>query len=112
MKAILSGLLLLTSVSAVDAEMSAREAVSRYQKNDPIVIAFIMGTSMGIESASVYAVLNKEAPLFCEPDQLVLTLPQEMDMLTRFITKFPTLADNHLGMILIGAYAYTFPCPK
>jgi hypothetical protein len=73
----------------------------------------ILGMQTGFLQANSFLKKNrKEAPLFCQPETLVLTADQLVDMLRRGVKEQPELNDSALSFALLTVMQHTFPCAE
>ena len=73
----------------------------------------IMGLQAGFTEANAYLTgTRKEAPMFCQPENLRLTADQLIDMLRRGVDKQPDLDQFDLASALLAVMQRTFPCQQ
>jgi hypothetical protein len=95
-----------------DAEMSAKDVVDNFEKGDLVTGAFVKGIEDGIGWAEVYREKNGESQIFCQPRKLALTPDQDAEIVSKYISNNPKLADAPFGLVLLMAFRETFPCQK
>jgi len=54
--------------------------------------------------------VRKEKPLYCQPDNLVLTGPQLLDMLRRDAREVPENGERPFGFAVLAVSLNVFPC--
>jgi hypothetical protein len=74
--------------------------------------ALLQGMSIGIGWANTIIENETGKKLWCQPAKLAVSLDQDISMLRLALKEDPTLEKVPLGMALIYAYKYTFPCHK
>ena len=99
-------------VSPAFAELSAEEAVLRYRAKDAMLNMYINGIGNGFSWANAELINSTGRPLFCQPDGLVLTVDQEVDIVSRYIKRIPANGKFDLGGVMLAALRDAFPCPK
>jgi hypothetical protein len=90
------------------AEISGNDAVIK--ANDPSVSAFTAGMGHGYDWANTYLRLAGQRPLYCEPQTITLTVEQRVDIMTRFLERFPADRSKPMGAVLLKSLQEAFPC--
>lgn len=73
----------------------------------------ITGLRDGFTEANAYLTgSRKEAPMFCQPQNLSLTADQLIDMLRRGVDEQPELDQSDLASALLAVMRRTFPCQQ
>jgi hypothetical protein len=115
-----STVLLLTLLAALSstansAEDSTREVLRLYDKflvpeDRKHIDSLIGGMQTGLMRANVELKHRGEALLYCQPDRLVITDSQMIDMMRRAIKDDAKLGDYPLGMVVLVTLKKVFPC--
>jgi hypothetical protein len=100
------------TTSPAAAELSARDSIDKYRKNDPQISLFLNGLLQGFEWANSFLHTANRPEIFCEPEKLALTVNQEVDILNRYIEENPTYSNYPVGAVLLQALRDAFPCSK
>jgi hypothetical protein len=104
---IIGALLILTSSTCARSEVSADEALRRYDERDPWILAFGRGIEQGFNWSNAW---RKDQKLYCLLDKLVLTDDQIFDIVRRYVRRVPVNGTQPFGGILLFALTDTFPC--
>lgn len=73
----------------------------------------ILGLQAGFTEANSYLTgTRKEAPMFCQPQNLSLTADQLIDMLRRGVNEQSDLDQSDLASALLTVMQRTFPCQQ
>jgi len=112
--ALLVSLFCLFSTEA-SAEMDAKTLLKAYDvatpKEKDVVLFTITRTQNGMSWAnSALRMQRKEDPLYCVPDNLVLTGEQIVDILRRYLNEEPSAGERPYGLVMLVALQRTFPC--
>lgn len=94
------------------AELSANEFIEKLKGGDQTYKIWLHGIATGLEWANSRIEANGGKPLWCLPAKLGLTPEQEIEMLKRFLEEYPSDGTFPTGMVLMSAYAWTFPCNR
>lgn len=70
----------------------------------------IQGVETGLSWANTILKDRKQAPLYCQPEKLVLTTPQVIDIIRRTLEKDTFQPDMTIDLVLAVGLMNTFPC--
>jgi hypothetical protein len=114
LRCIIAGVLAASLAGSASARTVRLES---YLKDKDYVKVFdevwLDGVFNGLEEANIFLRITKQEPLFCEPQNMVMTEDQVKSILDTFISKNKdTLAMSEtLDTLLLIALKKTFPCP-
>jgi hypothetical protein len=106
----LAALAVTTGPSLAD---TAKQFLQLYNSEDGqgLAIAKIASMEAGVHQANEYLKAHNEAPIYCQPPQLVLTGPQIADMIRRAAEeKDSKVEDMTVPSALLFVLQKTFPC--
>lgn len=103
--------------SVARAEQTVNELLKDYNsaKGDKrsIIELLVSQTENGMNWANIHVqVVRNEKPLYCDPENLVLTGSQILDMLRREAKEFPETGRHPYGYGILAVKIKTFPCPQ
>ncbi len=85
--------------AAVPAELSAREAINKFDRGDGDLIIYVSGLTNAYGWVNAQSENAKLKMLFCPPENLAITVSQNMDILKRFVAAHPRYADSSLEAV-------------
>ena len=104
--------LMLLPTNAEQGGLNAGELLQRY--NDPkskeYVAKIVQATGRGFSLANTAIVRRGQSPLYCQPDNLVLTGEQIIDIISRFVEINPALEKATWEAVMLTALENLFPC--
>jgi hypothetical protein len=103
-------LIFVPASAATPAELSAREAISKFNRGDHDLIIYVTGLANAYGWVNAQSENTKLKMLFCPPEKLAITVSQNMDILKRFVAAHPHYADSSLGLALLDALKDALPC--
>jgi hypothetical protein len=126
MRNVIVTLVLLLALSASDAtakddlpkiDGSIRSTLDVYDKflvpeDRKGIESFIGGMQIGLLWANVVLKERGQPLLYCQPDKLVITDSQMIDMMRRAMNDNPKWGDFPLGMMVLVTLQRTFPCKE
>jgi hypothetical protein len=93
------------------AEMEVSELLDEYDAATPdegaIIEKVVYATQNGIDWANAYQTTQRQQPLYCPPDHLLLSGHELLEMLR----KDASVASDPYGMALLEIMQKTYPCP-
>jgi hypothetical protein len=106
----------LAFITPAQAEDSAKIYLEKIDQSDPqessrhrsVLAAF----GIGLFWANIHLVATGGKPIYCQPENLVLTDYQEVDMVRRYIKEFPDAANAPAGLVVLKALQNVFPCKQ
>lgn len=107
-------LALLTAFFTLNA--SAEMTAAQYKKwahsdNNSVYAAYITGTINAFGWANGDLVAQKQAPLFCPPQNLAIGNQNVYPLLDTFFTNHPGISDDFpIGLVILRALQGAFPC--
>jgi len=102
--------MLLPYSAAISGELSAREAISKFERSDHDLIIYVSGLANAYDWVNAQSENENTKMLFCPPENIAITVNQNMDILSRFIAAHPTEAKRSLGLVLLEALKDALPC--
>lgn len=110
----LAAALLFTPAAHAQNDLTV-EGVVELAKTEEWFQDFLQSKFDGISWAQSYYKVRGTDPLFCQPGKLVLNGSALGEMLGRYIKETPAEGErsaNQVGLVLIKAAQYTFPCDE
>ena len=108
---------LITGFLVGDAygEMTGGKFLDIYEKSTGeerrILLMYISGMGTGIGWMETEIETDQRAKkVFCQPRQLSLAPEQKVNMIRQFVEKHPITVKYPVGLILVEAFKYAFPC--
>lgn len=101
---------LFATVGVARAEMSAADAVAGARKKTVLAISIISGVGQGLSWANVELGSRGKPLLFCAPEQMALTWEQEVDVIDRYLKRYPANAEFPVGAVMLYALMDALPC--
>lgn len=101
--------LLVGSQSAI-AQPTAQEILRGVDANDKSSRTIINAIADGFGWANAYLSTRGQTMLFCQPEKLAITTDQNADMIRQYLQAYPGDSQRAVGLVLLRAYIYTFPC--
>ena len=97
------------------AEASAETFIRMLDdKSDQTAAVFarsqLHGYAIGLGWANQVVGDEIQRPLYCVPEALAITSEQNVDIFRRFVEQNPGIESSPAGLVLLYAYARTFPC--
>lgn len=106
----------LASATPAQAEDSAKQFMAKIDGPDQLeadLLGMVLAAyGTGISWANLAAEQKNGERLYCQPEKLVLTNDQKVDMVRRYIKKFPEHADRPAGLVVFMTLLHSFPCKK
>jgi hypothetical protein len=108
---------LVFGCNSANAEMTVNELLKDYDSANAerrrFIEMLVSENANGISWTNVFLEeVRKEKPLYCQPDALVLTGPQILDMLRRDAKEFPETGGHPFGYGILAVSMRVFPCSK
>jgi hypothetical protein len=92
------------------ADASTVVGIALFRADEPTTRAFLEGMGQGFDWANTALRLSAQQPLFCEPQTIVLTVEQRVDIVERYLKRFPETGTKPLGVSLLKSLKDAFPC--
>src|SRR6516164_1793545 len=106
---VVGSVLAATALLATEAFAEASVRVKGYLHPKPefqtLNKIFLDGALDGLTTYNVALILENKQPLFCLPNDLVLTMDQTHDIVVRWIEKHPTKFDDNTPISIVLLYA-------
>jgi hypothetical protein len=104
--------LMLLPTNAEQGGLNAGELLQLY--NDPkskeYVAKIVQATGRGFSLANTAIARRGQSPLYCQPNNLVLTGEQIIDIISRFVEINPALEKATWEAVMLEALENLFPC--
>ena len=104
--------LMLLPTNAEQGGLNAGELLQLY--NDPkskeYVAKIVQATGRGFSLANTAIARRGQSPLYCQPNNLVLTGEQIIDIINRFVEINPALEKATWEAVMLEALVNLFPC--
>jgi hypothetical protein len=104
--------LMLLPTNAEQGGLNAGELLQLY--NDPkskeYVAKIVQATGRGFSLANTAIARRGQSPLYCQPNNLVLTGEQIIDIIYRFVEINPALEKATWEAVMLKALENLFPC--
>jgi hypothetical protein len=104
--------LMLLPTNAEQGGLNAGELLQLY--NDPkskeYVAKIVQATGRGFSLANTAIARRGQSPLYCQPNNLVLTGEQIIDIIYRFVEINPALEKATWEAVMLEALENLFPC--
>lgn len=104
----------LVAAPASSEELTTKDILDRLSSSNPsetlVWRLYIDGMTGGLIYANGYQASVRDRPLFCQPSKLSITQEQAIDILKTYVAKDPRMERAPLGLSLLYAMIYTFPC--
>jgi hypothetical protein len=104
--------LMLLPTNAEQGGLNAGELLQLY--NDPkskeYVAKIVQATGRGFSLANTAIARRGQSPLYCQPNNLVLTGEQIIDIINRFVEINPALEKATWEAVMLKALENLFPC--
>ena len=104
--------LMLLPTNAEQGGLNAGELLQLY--NDPkskeYVAKIVQATGRGFSLANTAIARRGQSPLYCQPNNLVLTGEQIIDIINRFVEINPALEKATWEAVMFEALENLFPC--
>ncbi len=110
------GMVLLLSAMAFSAPASAsptaKDVLAKLESSsdEDMWKLYVNGIVDGLQWANAAAANRGDQPLFCQPGKLSLSFEQPIEILKNYVAEHPRNADAPVGLALLYAMKYTFPC--
>jgi hypothetical protein len=85
----------------------------RISEEDDRFKGLLTGAGRAFDGLRAYNIINKKQPLYCQPQNLVITGDQYIRITSSFIEKYPNYGKldlNAFGYVMLEALIDTFPC--
>jgi hypothetical protein len=104
--------LMLLPTNAEQGGLNAGELLQLYQdpKSKDYVAKIVQATGRGFSLANTAVARRGQSPLFCQPNNLVLTGEQIIDIIYRFVEINPALEKAVWEAVMLKALENLFPC--
>ena len=99
------------STSATAEKISVSEAIEKIESRDEATVSFVFGIYTGIYRANESLNSNHKPSLYCPPATFVADGPNVIDILERFVDRFPAFKQQPVGVVMLDALVSVFPCP-
>jgi hypothetical protein len=95
-----------TTLNGLLANYAAADATNKL-----VIEAIVQSSQVSISWANTYLKSErKEAPLYCPPATLVISVPQTFDILRRAVKDEPAIGKLPFGAAMIYSLQKAFPC--
>src|ERR1700722_6980285 len=102
----------MLSTSAIAEQISASEAIEKIEARDAATVSFVFGIYTGIYRANESLISSHKPSFYCEPPAFVADGPKVIDILEDFVTRFPAVKQQPVGVVMLDALVSVFPCPR
>jgi hypothetical protein len=92
------------------ADASTVVGIALFRSDEPTTRAFLEGMGQGFDWANTALRASGQRPLFCEPQSIVLTVEQRVDILERYYKRNRETGTKPLGLTLLKSLKEAFPC--
>lgn len=93
------------------AEETAKWFINQADQGSTTAILVLTSYENGMAWSNAYLEDRGEAKLYCTPAKLALTYDQIVDILRRYVAKYPKVGEEPAGLTLLYAMIDAFPCP-
>ena len=100
----------MLSTSATAEQILASEAIEKIEARDEATVAFVFGVYTGIYRANSSLISSHKLSLYCPPPTFVADGPNVIDILERFVDRFPASKQQPVGVVMLDALVSVFPC--
>ena len=90
-------------------KLTANEVVKLFRNGDIYARLLLTGTANAYNWANLSLQAEGKTALFCVPD-IVLTVDQEVDLMVRYIQRYPQIGESPAGAVMLQALKEAFPC--
>ena len=90
-------------------KLTANEVVKLFRNGDVYARLLLTGTANAYNWANISLQAEGKTALFCVPD-VVLTVDQEVDLMARYIQRYPQIGEHPAGAAMLQALKEAFPC--
>jgi hypothetical protein len=104
--------LMILPTNAEQGGLNAGELLQLYQdpKSKEYVAKIVQATGRGFSLANTAIARRGQSPLYCQPNNLVLTGEQIINIIYRFVEINPTLEKATWEAVMLKALENLFPC--
>jgi hypothetical protein len=104
--------LMLLPINAEQGGLTAGELLQLYSdpKSKEYVAKIVQATGRGFSLANTAIARRGQSPLYCQPNNLVLTGEQIIDIISRFVEINPALEKATWEAVMLEALENLFPC--
>src|SRR5262245_8297940 len=104
--------LMILPTNAEQGGLNAGELLQLYQdpKSKEYVAKIVQATGRGFSLANTAIARRGQSPLYCQPNNLVLTGEQIIDIIYRFVEINPALEKATWEAVMLKALENLFPC--
>lgn len=103
-----------TAFAAQPQFVSTDDMLAAYDHGDDnsrqLILLGLAQMEGGMALANAELKAKGQAPLYCAPEQLVLTGEQILDMLRRYATMHPEIGQSSYAVAILKAAEDVFPC--
>jgi hypothetical protein len=92
------------------ADASTVIGIALFRADEPTTRAFLEGMGQGFDWANTALRVSGQRPLFCEPQSVVLTVEQRVEILERYYKRNRETGTKPLGLTLLKSLKEAFPC--
>jgi hypothetical protein len=86
------------------------QALKAYDSGSAAGRAYIQGLDQGYDWATTAIQTRNQAPLYCSPKQISLTVEQRVSILKDYLAKVPAGLNEPVGLSLLLSMQLAFPC--
>jgi hypothetical protein len=102
----------MLSTYATAEQIPASEAIEKIEARDEATVAFVFGIYTGIYRANSRLSSSHKPSLYCPPTIFVADGPNVVDILERFVDRFPASKQQPVGVVMLDALVSTSPCAE
>jgi hypothetical protein len=100
----------MTLATPADAEATARVFLEEIDKGDSLYSHTLNAYANGISWANSKMAETQREPLYCPPPNVAFTDDQIVQILRRYLSERPAVAEAPAGLAMLMALEATFPC--
>src|ERR1700693_2835854 len=106
---------LLSPIAAHAQEANVKKVLNLYDAGSPAekesIVTILQAVEDGMGWANTDLAKRKDTPpLYCVPDQFVLTGEQILEMLRKEVKENPSSAEDSYGLVMLLTLKRAFPC--
>lgn len=102
--------LALSSAQPSFAQHNSNDFAKELDRGEIASKALLVGMVNGFLWANTELVHRGEAPLYCQPSKLTITIDQQVQIFQSYVRNNPDTRDYPPGLIMLQAMRLTFPC--
>jgi hypothetical protein len=98
------------SIAPARADVTTEQALKAYDSGSAAGRAYFQGLDQGYDWATTAIQTRNQAPLYCSPKQISLTVEQRVSILKDYLAKVPAGLNEPVGLSLLLSMQLAFPC--